>query len=173
MENTFGLPLIPENESERLAALRRLNLPKTYVEDGTFKHITAMAARMFQVPIAIVNVVEEYGVITLAGTGMEAGTVIPRGISLCSLSILDDNVTVFQQAKDEPCLLANPLVHGEFGLEFYAAAPLKTAHGQKIGALCLVDKKPRAFSALDQRILENLASIVMDEIMKKSQETDT
>ena len=81
-------------------------------------------------------------------------------------------MTVFQNAKDEPCLLANPLVHGEFGLEFYAAAPLITANGQMIGALCLVDKKPREFSALDQRILENLASIVMDEMIKKSQESD-
>lgn len=170
MENSFDRPIIPDNEAERLAELRRLYSADRYVEQGTFKHIAAMASRMFEVPIAVVNLVEELSVITLAGTGIEAGTEVPREISLCSLSILNDDVTVFQDAKVEPCLLANPMVHGEFGLQFYAAAPLKTQQGANIGALCIVDKKPREFSALDQKILENLASIVLDELEKKAGE---
>ncbi|RDC64412.1 GAF domain-containing protein [Adhaeribacter pallidiroseus] len=172
MENTFDRPIIPANEAERLAELRSLNLAPAYEEFGTFKHIAAIASRMFAVPIAIVNIVEEYQVVTLAGVGIEAGTEVPRGMSLCSLSILSNNVTIFQNAPNEPCLLANPLVHGEFGLQFYAAAPLKTRKGVRIGALCIVDKKPREFSEMDQRILENLAAIVVDEIEKTGHETN-
>ncbi len=172
MENTFDRPIIPPNEVERLAELRSLNLSPAYQEFGTFKHIAAIASRMFVVPIAIVNIVEEYQVITLAGVGIEAGTEVPRGISLCSLSILSNNATIFQNAQDEPCFLANPLVHGVYGMQFYAAAPLKTRKGIRIGALCIVDKKPREFSELDQRILENLAAIVMSEIEKQAHEAD-
>ncbi|QNF32612.1 GAF domain-containing protein [Adhaeribacter swui] len=166
MNRTFDQPLIPANESERLRALRRITSTNQYQENGTFKHVAAMAARMFEVPIALVNLVEEHQVITMAGVGQAVGTEVPREISLCSLSILDDQVTFFKDAKNEPCLLANPMVHGEFGLQFYAAAPLKTKLGINIGALCIVDKTPRTFSEIDQRILENLATIVMDELEK-------
>lgn len=170
MENTFDRPILPANEAERLAQVRSLPMANTYEEQGTFKHITAIASRLFQVPIALVNLVEEHTVLTLAGSGLAAGTRVPRGVSLCSLSILTNQITVFPNAQEEPCLLANPMVHGEFGLQFYAAAPLKTRQGLKIGALCLVDKKPREFSDLDQRVLANLASLVMEEIEKKALE---
>jgi GAF domain-containing protein len=164
MNNTFDRPIIPANENERLAELRNLNTLNSYDEQGTFKHIAAMAVRMFNVPIALVNIVEHHYVLTKAGIGIEDGTEVPRGTSLCSLAILNNDPTVFENAKDEPCLLANPMVHGDFGLQFYAAAPLKTSNGYNIGALCIVDKVPRAFSAVEQKILENLASIVVEEI---------
>lgn len=171
MENSFDRPIIPANEAERLAELRRLYSSNRYQEAGSFKHIAAMASRMFEVPIALVNLVEDHSVITMTGTGIEAGTEVPRGVSLCSLAILNDNVTIFQNAKTEPCLLANPMVHGEFGVQFYAAAPLKTSTGTNIGAICIIDKKPKLFSEIDQRILENLATVIVEELEKKAQES--
>lgn len=63
MENTFDRPLLPANEAERLAALRHLPLTDRYEEQGTFKRFTAIASRLFQVPIALVNLVEEHTVI--------------------------------------------------------------------------------------------------------------
>lgn len=58
------------------------------------------------------------------------------------------------------------MVVGEFGLQFYAGAPLTTSNGFNIGALCIIDKKPRIFSDSDQKMLQTLASAVMDEIEK-------
>jgi GAF domain-containing protein len=166
MENTFGLPIIPENEETRLAALRTFDVLDTHQEEGTFKHVASMASRMFNVPIALVNLVDEEYVYSVASVGIENPEPVPRGTSLCSLAILRDDVTVFENSLSEPCLLANPMVTGGLGLRFYAAAPLTTASGQNIGALCIVDKQPREFSETDQRILENLASIVMAEMEK-------
>jgi hypothetical protein len=51
------------------------------------------------------------------------------GDSLCPLVILNEDLTVFKNATTEPCLLANPLVIGEFGLRFYAGAPIKRQTG--------------------------------------------
>ncbi|MCC9166348.1 GAF domain-containing protein [Pontibacter harenae] len=167
MDNTFGRPIIPDNEDERLAKLRSLNVLDTYQEEGPFKHIVAIASRMFDVPIALVNFVDADYVITKAAIGMGEESRVSRGTSLCSLAILRNDTTVFENATQDPCLLANPLVVGDFGLRFYAGAPLITSDGYNIGALCIVDKKPRDFSTSDQKMLESLASAVMDEIEKK------
>lgn len=166
MDNTFGLPIMPENEDERLAKLRSLHVLDTHEENGTFKHVAAIASRMFNVPIALVNFVDRDYVITKARAGAEGPNQESRGVSLCSLAILRTDVTVFENAIEEPCLLANPLVIGDYGLRFYAAAPLITSDGYNIGAVCVIDKKPREFSESDQKMLESLASFVMEEIEK-------
>lgn len=166
MDNTFGIPIIPDNEDERLNDLHGLKHFETYQEEGPFKHIASMAARMFNVPIALVNFVDNAHVFTKSGVGLSSYNPVPRGTSLCSLAILKSGVTVFENALNEPCLLSNPMVTDEFGLRFYAAAPLVSNKGHHVGALCLVDKSPRTFSELDQKILANLASILMEEVEK-------
>ncbi|RDV11958.1 GAF domain-containing protein [Pontibacter diazotrophicus] len=166
MDNTFGIPIIPDNEDERLAKLRSLHILDTYEENGTFKHIAAIASRMFNVPIALVNFVDKDYVVTKARVGVEGSTEVSRAISLCSLAVLRSDVTVFENAREEPCLLANPMVIGDFGLQFYAAAPLTTSDGYNIGAVCIVDKVPREFSGSDQKMLQTLAAAVMDDIEK-------
>ncbi|AKQ47596.1 serine/threonine protein kinase [Rufibacter radiotolerans] len=166
MENTFGIPILPNNEEESLAKLRSLYLLNAYQEEGEFNHIAAKASNMFNVPIALVNLVDSAYVLTKASAGLEAVASVLSGTSLCSLAILKDGTTVFENAVEEPCLLANPMVTGEFGLRFYEAAPLNTSDGYNIGALCILDKEPRVFSQTDQRILQNLASVVMENIEK-------
>jgi GAF domain-containing protein len=166
MDNTFGIPIIPDDENERLERLHGLHILDTYEENGTFKHIAAIASRMFNVPIALVNFVDKDYVVTKAGVGVDGSGEVPRGVSLCSLAVLRSEVTVFESARQEPCLLANPMIVGEFGLQFYAAAPLITSDGYKIGAVCIVDKVPREFPESDKKMLQSLAAIVMDDIEK-------
>lgn len=162
--NTFGRPIIPASETERLRALARYELLETPPE-GAFNHIAEMAARLFHVPIALINLVSDDTVWTKASAGdIPSGTHVPRGVSLCSLAVLEDAPTVFRDARQEACLLANPMVAGELGLRFYAAAPLRTPEGHNIGALCLVDKQPRHFTEGEQKVLQGLAQIVMEEI---------
>lgn len=144
----------------------------TYDEKGPFKHIAALASRMFNVPIALVNLVEKHYVHTLSDVGLAEITAVSRGTSLCSLAILQDEVMVIENALHDPCLLSNPLVTGEFGLKFYAGAPLKTSDGFNIGAVCIVDKTPREFSASDQKMLESLAAVVISEIEQGRHDSD-
>lgn len=166
MDNSFGKPIIPDDEHERLKRLHSLHVLDTYEENGTFKHIAAIASRMFMVPIALINFVDKDYVFTKAQVGLSEAPKVSRGISLCSLAILRSDVTVFENAREEPCLLANPMVAGNFGLQFYAAAPLITKDGYRIGAVCIVDREPRKFPESDQKILESLAAIVMNDIEK-------
>ncbi|PRY11037.1 GAF domain-containing protein [Pontibacter ummariensis] len=164
IHNTFiGVNLIPDNEEERLQKLKEYEILDT-PQEGAFNHIAAMATHMFKVPIALISLVDADRVWFKANVGLEGVRSVPRGESLCSLAVLNSAPTIFQDAANEPCLLANPLVSGNFGLRFYAGAPLVTADGLNIGTMCLIDKQPREFTESDQKMLVNLASIVMDEI---------
>src|SRR5688572_3200286 len=169
MENTFGVPIIPDEEEARLANLRSYDIVDTRSE-GPFNNVASIAAHMFKTPMAFVSFVEEGRVWFKANVGLEGVSNTPRGVSLCSLAILNDDPTVFKNTMEEDCLLANPLVAGEFGMRFYAAAPIRTPEGFNIGAVCVVDKEPREFSVADQRVLEHLASIVMDELKLRALE---
>ena len=163
MVNTFGIPIIPDDDDARVNKLKEYNILDTKTE-GPFNNVASIAAHMFKTPMAFVSFVDKDRVWFKANVGLPGVTDTPRGVSLCSLAVLSSEVTVFNNAAEEPCLLANPLVAGEFGLKFYAAAPLKTPDGYNIGAVCIVDREPREFSDADQRVLEHLASIVMDEL---------
>nr|MDQ3071697.1 GAF domain-containing protein [Bacteroidota bacterium] len=71
-------------------------------------------------------------------------------------------ITVIDNPLSDPCVLNNPLVTGQFGLKFYAGAPIITPDGFVIGTLCIIDKKQRYINEDQKVILAEIASIVMD-----------
>jgi len=155
--------IIPDNDEQRIEALRRYQILDTPPE-GAFDNVARLATQIFKVPISLISLVDADQVYFKANIGMGQAKVTSRGVSLCSLAVLKQEVTVFENAPEEPCLLTNPNVAGSFGLKFYAGAPLITHDGFRIGTLCVIDKTPRLFTKDDELILEGLAKIVMDEI---------
>ena len=67
-------------------------------------------------------------------------------------------------ALADPRTAHNPLVHGELGVRFYAAAPLITHDGQRLGTVNVIDQVPRDFSSGQAAALRDLAGIVMDQM---------
>jgi signal transduction histidine kinase len=112
----------------------------------------------------LISLVDEEEVFFKAGVGMGNVKSAGRGVSLCSLAILSPEPTVIVNPVEDPCLLANPLVHGAFGLRFYAAAPLITTDGYRIGAVCIVDKEQRSFSKKQEQQLIRFSKVVMHEM---------
>lgn len=158
---------IPENGNERLAKLYGYNIVESHDNKGAFQHVMNMAARIFNVPIALVSFVDEKNVVAHTNIEIDGVGELSRDISLYSMAILKNEVTVFENAREEPCLLTNLMVYGSFGLQFYAGAPLTTPDGFHIGVLAVVDKKPRIFSKDDEALLEGLAAIVMEELEER------
>ena len=156
-------PVIPADDQWRLEKLQGFKILDTPPE-APFNYIAAQAACLCNTPIAIVSLVDKYRVWYKASVGMDGLQEVPREDSLCSMVILQDAVTVFQDALEDPCLLANPFVAGDFGLRFFAGAPIRTEDGFRLGAVCVIDQKPRSFSAEDQQNLEKLAAQAMQEI---------
>ncbi len=150
------------SEDERLAALRRYNILDT-PPDGAFDRVTALAARLFNVPISIISLVDEDRIWFKSHEGIDT-TQIDRAPGLCASAILQTEPTLIMDAALDPRSLANPLVAGDFGLRFYAGAPLRTRDGYNLGTLCVIDREPRELSERDLATLSDLASLVMDQM---------
>ena len=149
-------------EAERMAAIRRYDILDS-PPDGTFDRITAIAARLFGVPIAIISIVDEDRIWFKSHHGL-AVEQIGREPGLCASAILGDTPYLIEDARIDPRSLANPLVAGDFGLRFYAAVPLTTSDGHNLGTLCVIDKEPRPIDTEQIEDLKDLASIVMDQL---------
>jgi GAF domain-containing protein len=132
--------------------------------DKYFNEQAFIIARTFNTPIALISLVGSEHVEFKGNFGMDGINTVPRGESLCSLAILDTQPTIFKDATQEPCLLNNPLVAGDFGLRFYAGVPLSTKQGIIIGTVCVVDKEPRDFSENETELLSRFANNVMQEL---------
>ncbi|GAC1426337.1 MAG: hypothetical protein NVSMB57_17270 [Actinomycetota bacterium] len=154
--------LKPANETDRLAAVRRYDVLDT-PPDGAFDRITAIAARVFDVPISIVSIVDSDRIWFKSHHGVDVEQ-IDREPGLCASAILQNEPWIVENAEIDPRTLANPLVAGELGLRFYAAAPLRTHDGYNLGTLCLIDTEPRELSEDQIHTLEDLSSVVMDEL---------
>lgn len=155
--------LIPASEPERLGALRRYEILDT-PPDGSFDRLTAIAARHFRVPISIVTLVDHDRIWFKSQQGVPGVTQIDRVPGLCASAILQDDVWTVERADTDPRTLANPLVAGDFGLRFYAGAPLKTHDGHNLGTICVIDREPRTITPEERATLTDLASIVVDEL---------
>jgi GAF domain-containing protein len=131
--------------------------------DGAFDRITALAARLFSVPVAIVSIVDHDRIWFKSHHGVDVEQ-ISRDPGLCASAILQDDLWVVENAPQDPRALLNPLVAGDFGLKFYAGAPLKTRNGFNLGTLCILDFEPRTMTAEDNANLRDLAAMVMTDL---------
>ncbi|MHB1930064.1 MAG: PP2C family protein-serine/threonine phosphatase [Acidimicrobiales bacterium] len=154
--------LMADNEPQRLAAVRRYDILDT-PPDGAFERVTAVAARLFDVPVAIVSIVDEDRIWFKSHHGVDVDQ-IGRDPGLCASAILGRDPWLVGDAKTDPRALANPLVAGSFGLRFYAGVPLRTHDGFNLGTLCVIDREPRAVTDDEVATLEDLAAVVMDEL---------
>ncbi|MES2657970.1 MAG: GAF domain-containing sensor histidine kinase [Verrucomicrobiota bacterium] len=149
-------------ETLRMQALRRYDILDT-PPDGNFDSITALAARLLKVPIALTTLVDTDRIWFKSRHGLEVEQ-IDRVPGLCASAILQGTPYVVEDARFDPRTLANPLVAGEFGLRFYAAVPLTTQDHHRLGTLCVIDQEPRQLSQDEIGILQTLASLVMDQM---------
>ena len=158
----LGGSLLPENEEQRLAAVRRYNILDT-PPDGAFDRVTSLAARIFSVPTAIVSVVDHDRIWFKSHHGTDVEQ-LDRDPGLCASAILQDDPWIIEDAPTDPRALSNPLVAGEFGLKFYAGVPLRTRDGYNLGTLCILDTASREFTPEETGMLEDLAGIVMNDL---------
>jgi sigma-B regulation protein RsbU (phosphoserine phosphatase) len=150
------------DEEARLAAVGRYDVLDT-PPDGAFDRVTALAARHFGVPIALVTIVDTDRIWFKSRHGLDVQE-ISRDPGLCSSAIMQDGPWVVEDAAIDPRTLANPLVAGEMGLRFYAGVPLRTSDGFNLGTLCLIDQEPRHLTVTETETLADMAAIVMDQL---------
>lgn len=149
------------DESDRIKALHELNILDTPPEER-FDRITKVAQIMFDVPIALVSLVDTNRQWFKSCAGL-SDTETPRSMSFCSHAILNEDVMSIDDATKDERFSDNPLVTGEPNIRFYAGKPIQDPNGKKLGTLCIIDTKPRNFSRADKSVLIDLANWVESE----------
>lgn len=154
---------MPANETERLRALRELDILDTEA-NPILDEIAHFARDLFEVDVALVSLVDENRQWFKSRAGFELCET-PRDVSFCSHAVAAARTLVIEDAKLDPRFASNPFVTADKGVRFYAGAPLVIDGEFVIGTLCLIHPIPRHFSAKHQRWLETLAQWVTDEII--------
>ncbi|MDX1491071.1 MAG: sensor domain-containing diguanylate cyclase [Pseudohongiellaceae bacterium] len=155
-------PDIPDDETLRLETLREYSILDTASEER-FDRVTRMAKRLFNVPIAIVSLVDENRQWFKSCVGLDVSET-PREVSFCAHAILGPQVFVVPDTLLDERFDDNPLVLDSPNIRFYAGCPLRAINGQRLGTLCIIDEKPREFSQEDCAALQDLAIIVEREM---------
>jgi signal transduction histidine kinase len=149
------------DERRRLEALERYAILDTPPE-AAFDRIVELAAQLLGTPMAAISLVDRHRQWFKARLGVAASETA-REIAFCDHTIRSDDVLVVSDATRDPRFKDNPYVQAEAGIRFYAAAPLTTADGSRIGALCVFDRVPRAeCDSATSKVLQHLAAIVVE-----------
>ncbi|MFC4258030.1 PAS domain-containing protein [Marinobacter lacisalsi] len=152
----------PVHEQARLTALKATGLLDTEPEER-FDRLTRMAVRFFDVPIALVTLVDSNRQWFKSCQGLDVSET-PREISFCGHAILKTGLFIIEDATLDDRFNDNPLVTGAPYIRFYAGAPLLSSDGHRLGTLCLIDSRPRQLDPMQQEFLRDLANSVSHEI---------
>ncbi|AWA39205.1 GGDEF domain-containing protein [Pseudomonas fluorescens] len=157
------VPGKPANEAVRVQVLHDLKLLDTAPEER-FDRLTRLAKRLFNVPIALVTLVDKERQWFKSCVGLDT-TETPRSVSFCGHAILRDELMLVPDARKDERFHDNPLVTGEPNIRFYAGYPLTVPSGNKMGTLCLIDTKPRDLDEEERALLRDLAGMAEQELM--------
>jgi hypothetical protein len=157
---------IPPDEIQRVAALQALGLLDTPAEER-FDRLTRVAAALFDVPIALVSLVDanRQWFKSCVGTDIKESS---REMSFCAYAVAEKSMLVIPDALRDDRFADNPVVSGPPYVRFYAGAPIFTSEGHCAGTLCVIDGRPRDFTDEDRDRLRDLAAIVQQELTASS-----
>lgn len=155
--------LIGGDEESRLAALAEYDALHPDL-DIRLDEIVALARGLFDVPIALVSLVDRDRQVFAARSGLDACET-GREVSFCAHALGGEELLVVPDARLDPRFADNPLVTGAPSIRFYAGVPLRTASGHDIGTLCIIDTRPRnGLAGRDRKALRDLAKLAIGQL---------
>src|SRR5471030_1244810 len=149
-------PATPADEQARLETLRKYQILDTLPEQA-LEDVTALVAQICDVPICMISLVDEDRQWFKSKIGMTVEETA-RDISFCGHTILEPGLFIVNDTATDERFADNPMVTGELGVRFYGGAPLTTASGHAIGALCVMDRVPRELTPSQQEVLRDRKS---------------
>ena len=153
---------LPTDELGRLATLRATGLLDTNPEER-FDRITRIAAQLFDVPIALVSLVDENRQWFKSSQGLDVSET-PRDRAFCAHAIHRDDVLLVRDTLHDDRFADNPLVVDQPRVRFYAGCPISVGDGNRVGTLCLIDHRARDLNEHQINMLRDLGRMVEREI---------
>ena len=152
-------PPLPQNETERLAALERV-FPPGDPADPTLDSLARLAARVANVPIGLVTLLWEKQQTFAACHGLCGVSGTDRRNAFCGYTILGDDFLEVPDATADSRFADNPLVTQEPHIRFYAGVPIRCAEGFALGSLCVISDSPGRLTDGQKISLEEIADTV-------------
>jgi len=131
--------------------------------DQALNDLTLLAAQLCETPIALVSLLDERRQWFAAKIGLDLAET-PREVSFCAHALAGQDLLIVPDATRDERFAQNPTVTGEPGIRFYAGAPLITPEGAVLGALCVIDRVPRALTPAREQALRALSRQVMAQL---------
>jgi diguanylate cyclase (GGDEF)-like protein len=159
----------PPDEAERLAALHRLPLLDT-PPDEDFDFLVELAARLCDAPHAFFSLVDADRVWIKASAGHYVPSATAREDSLCAWSILEDGGLSIPDLAADARSATLPTTLGPPRFRMYHGVNVTTAEGHRLGALCVLDTRPRTLDLDQRRVLSRLARQAMALVELRAQQ---
>lgn len=151
-----------EPEAARLRAIVDLELDRVAPEPELHRFVERVAAQ-FEMPIALISVITGERQFWTAGFGippeLSEARGSPRVEALCTHAVVAHAALIVHDVEASPSFRRCPLTPR--GLRFYAGVPLVSRQGHVLGTLCVLDRRPRAFSHFDLELLGLFGRAVM------------
>ncbi len=149
----------PKTESQRLAALRSLDILDTLPEKE-YDQITQLVASICDTPVALISLLDEDRQWFKSKVGIDHCET-EKKYSFCNFAIQSDkDIMEVSDAREDKRFEGNPLVDGDNQVVFYAGVPLRDKDGYALGTLCVIDHQPRTLSKKQKEGLFYLANQV-------------
>jgi signal transduction histidine kinase len=154
---------LPENEEDRLAALRSYNILDTGEEED-FDELTILASAVCQTPIALITLLDDKRQWFKSHPGV-AEKETPKELSFCAHAIVEANdIMVVNDATRDKRFADNPLVTGDTKVIFYAGVPLVNEDGFALGSLCVIDHQHKELTETQTNALKIIAKQVVTKL---------
>lgn len=150
-------------EAARLEAVARYGVLDSPPDDA-FDRIARIAARTFSAPMATVAIVARDRIWFKATYGLANLREVDRRGGFSAATILEDHPYVIRDAARDPRTAGSVHVRGPLRVGFYAGAPITTADGHRIGAVNVLDTRPRRCAQRDLDTLTDLAALAMNQL---------
>jgi diguanylate cyclase (GGDEF)-like protein/PAS domain S-box-containing protein len=150
---------VPANESERIAALRKLNILDSAAEKD-FDQLAELAALICGTPISTITLIDEHRQWIKSSVGIASGET-PRETAFCAHTIVENDILTVPDAAQDVRFAANPFVTGEPHVRFYAGMPIISDDGLALGSICVIDRIPRTLRNDQEQALRIIARQVM------------
>jgi GAF domain-containing protein len=155
----------------RLMALNQSGLLDSPPEEA-FDRFTRLASHILRARTALLSLVDEHRQFFKSAQGLSEPWATQRATplthSICKHVVANGTGVVLPDARVDRLVSTSPAIDA-FRLVAYAGMPIRSSDGHVLGALCVMDDKPREWTTGELAALRDLADCVTEEIVLRTQ----
>ena len=123
-------------DNGQIDAFRRYSV-SNIEPDPVYSNLTALIAKILDIPYVVVTIINNGKLWIKSSFGIDNNLTSDLPLSICQQVIVAGNPILLKDTQQEPGF------NNDLKIKFYAGWPIKTAQGDTIGALTVLDRKPR------------------------------